>query len=231
MQELTSGGRTWRNLKKTHLGKVGNIWLLSWDKPIQKFSLHHSHTGVLLSCVPKDEGEVNLEENHSLLREEKLSDENIDKTLFFSAICSFWCKIETYKTFQHTFSISNHPNLPFLDSSSTGLSTTLALESLLTGSGASEGALLTGDGAAVPLTAGGAAGGGWGGWGAPAGGAAVPFMTLVVTKAGGGVTPAPACAVPLLKNCAIPGWPGLKRAWLISLDKIKCWKAHKYQDT
>ena len=79
-----------KNLKKPEKStfQFGNIWLLSWDKPIQKFSLHHSHTGVLLSCVPKDEGEVNLKENHSLLREEKLSDENIDKTLFL-----FFCNM------------------------------------------------------------------------------------------------------------------------------------------
>ena len=101
-----------------------------------------------------------------------------------------------------TFSISNHPNLPFLDSSSTGLSTTLAFESWVAGRGASKGALFTGAGAVDPFT--GAAGGGWGSWGAPAG--AVLFMT---PAAEAGLPPAAVCPA-LLKNCAIPGSPGLK---------------------
>ena len=31
------------------------------DKPIQKFSFYHAHAGVLLSCIPEDEGQVDLE--------------------------------------------------------------------------------------------------------------------------------------------------------------------------
>ena len=99
--------------------------------------------------------------------------------------------------------MSNHPNLPFLDSSSTGLSTTLALESLLTGRGASAGALVTGAAGEEPFTAaGGAAGAGCGGWGATAGAAAVPFMAAATR---GGRPLGTACAVGLLKNWAIPG--------------------------
>ena len=32
----------------------------SGDKPIEKFSFNHAHTGVLLSCVTEDEGKVDL---------------------------------------------------------------------------------------------------------------------------------------------------------------------------